>query len=528
MNSPMPSSEVERVLQECVQIISGHIIDTIRQNKLGPDWASRCADQLLAPEESSSDFSLRARMEAIGGQDLVAVFANRVSPILVEKRVSENSLLHHIIHNSAIIRLKLSMSAAPLEMEGYVSNSRSEYLETGESALPKSERPTRERESCIVICSDVHLGTAASQDKNFYDRLTRVSEGDTVVLLGDILDFWIFDGDDLAGDLVDRIIGEWERLWDSLNQLSNKKGVTIRYVPGNHDAFVFLVEAYQHPELEWCRAILQRSEVFQEISRATLAKRMTHVASIHYPCFEMSLGNGRTLFTHGHYDNWFWRAIAGIPEDAMRDRPHLSTLLTTASIVYAHKHARGLRAIAARWEGLERIHHIEDVAISITNAVVRAYLAAEYQLRGAFTTAEDLCRLIDHALAIYCDDLAQVTSVPLTKVEQRKIRDSLKTLGKLHGRQADTDMMTIYSNTNAYLNSRGAPPNISLNRRVSSHPDGITTDQLSNYCDPDQLVFGHYHNPRMNSPAFDAGGFVLPLEGTYLVANGSGALEFGE
>jgi Calcineurin-like phosphoesterase len=92
-------------------------------------------------------------------------------------------------------------------------------------------------DSVASVSSDVHLGTRYSNHEEFYDWLKSRPPGQTVVLLGDILDFWIFSRLDRQDSFVNRIVAEWERLWNVLSKL-NAKGTELHYVPGNHDAFV--------------------------------------------------------------------------------------------------------------------------------------------------------------------------------------------------------------------------------------------------------------------------------------------------
>lgn len=79
----------------------------------------------------------------------------------------------------------------------------------------------------ILVVSDVHLGYYASNSRSFRDFLggqcKSLGKNDTLVLLGDIFDFW--RRNNVAVALENEII------FHSLENLDAK----IHYVVGNHD-----------------------------------------------------------------------------------------------------------------------------------------------------------------------------------------------------------------------------------------------------------------------------------------------------
>ncbi|MEZ5922745.1 MAG: metallophosphoesterase, partial [Parvularculaceae bacterium] len=119
----------------------------------------------------------------------------------------------------------------------------------------------QEQEARVVsICSDVHLGTKYAKKNDFYHWLESRRADEKVVLLGDILDCWIFSKYDDEEDLAERVIAEWTELCTALSRL-HKQGTEIHYIPGNHDAFVFFIEMADL--VPWCQKVMERSQEFE-------------------------------------------------------------------------------------------------------------------------------------------------------------------------------------------------------------------------------------------------------------------------
>ncbi len=355
------------------------------------------------------------------------------------------------------------------------------------------------------VCSDVHLGTKYSEKKNFYQWLKQRRPHETVILLGDILDFWIFSKHDDKDNLLRRIVAEWEQLWTVLARLQ-KQGTQIHYIPGNHDVFVFFIETADL--LPWSKAVMAHSKEFQFIKKAIGSRLMREVASIHYPFYQVEVGGLKVLFTHGHYEEWYWRQVAGFS-----DAPVESALfLTTASIVLAHKYARIVRRAVNETDWLKRVHGIEDAAISITNSIVRAHAAAH---RSIEREPQKAVKLIDLALSIYFHAKSNIS-----KSEWIAIRDALLSLGDIQGRQVPKDLQAIWDNTMKYLGRSRRERSVTVER----DPRTTSFTSFSNFLTPDRLVFGHYHIPREDDKAYDVGGFVKPIS-TYFIVRGDGSID---
>src|SRR6478736_2971357 len=89
-----------------------------------------------------------------------------------------------------------------------------------------SSEPRRVR---TLFLSDIHLGTRGCQADKLLDFL-RHYEADTIYLVGDIVDGWQLRSawywPQLHNDVVQKLLRQ------------ARKGVRLRYIPGNHDEFL--------------------------------------------------------------------------------------------------------------------------------------------------------------------------------------------------------------------------------------------------------------------------------------------------
>jgi hypothetical protein len=175
------------------------------------------------------------------------------------------------------------------------------------------------------------------------------------------------------------------------------------------------------------------------------------------------------------------------------------------SIVFAHKHARLLRRSVNELDWLRRVHGIEDTAISITNAIVRAYGEA------ILKNPANAVNVIELALSIYFGGRPAISAN-----EEIKIRDALLALSQLRGRDMPNNMKGIWKETMNYLKKASSGKNIDLN--CSSEGEKPQFSRFADFLRPKQrLMFGHYHQPREADPAYDAGGFVGSVKTSFTV-----------
>ena len=143
----------------------------------------------------------------------------------------------------------------------------------------RAERLTTLRPTCYLY-SDVHLGRGDSHRDHFFRLTEHHVKGDSLVLLGDILDFRLFASNDDDGRLVERVAAEWRELWQHLAALA-KRGVTISCVPGNHDVFVFILEAVPH--FSWTQRLLDRTPMLRTLYEAVRGIMFSTIGRVNYP-----------------------------------------------------------------------------------------------------------------------------------------------------------------------------------------------------------------------------------------------------
>ncbi len=91
------------------------------------------------------------------------------------------------------------------------------------------DRVSGARKVRTIFISDVHLGSRGCQAERLLDFLRRF-EGDTIYLVGDIVDGWQLKSSwywpQLHNDVVQKILRQ------------ARKGARVIYIPGNHDEFM--------------------------------------------------------------------------------------------------------------------------------------------------------------------------------------------------------------------------------------------------------------------------------------------------
>lgn len=341
----------------------------------------------------------------------------------------------------------------------------------------------------VVVCSDVHLGTNKSNRQAFYQWLDSQSTVE-VVLLGDILDVWLYGKGLDDAELVRIVSAEWKDLYTHL-VAARSRGCSIHFIPGNHDAFIYYVEASNNEP--WVADVLRLTPVLKSLKRAIKGAELLSVAQLHYPCYRMQLAGKTLLFTHGHYSSWFWRLLAGL-DDGNLD---LDTALVTASVSLAHKHARLLRRMNNEWDWLQKTHLIEDTAIAITNAVLSAYHGANEMLNGK---QGELIEIVDKAMALYFGGKADVSAV-----EELNLRTALLHMVQ-NRREHSLQLSAIREDHTRFLNRAKRTSNIDL--ATSEFGIDVKRTALSDYAEFDILIFGHYHDPRDADGIHDSGSFV--------------------
>lgn len=358
-----------------------------------------------------------------------------------------------------------------------------------------------------AVGSDVHLGTTHAAQNQFFEWLDQRTSGEEVVLLGDILDLYLYTNRNQTISLVDRVEAQWETLWTHLDRVA-QRGVVLHYVPGNHDFFTFLVEAYDH--VEWARIVVDRVPELLELHEKTSQYRLSTVVTLHYPFFELTPGNARVLLTHGHYARWGWRLAAGIPEGCAAP---LGTFLTSLAVALAHKHAVPLRRLNNEKDWLFRAAGIEDAGIAVTNAILVAYEGAEELAR---TSQEKFAAVLDKAVALHFGQNPR-----MSKAEKYKILDSLLALHHSQGMLKGEDSLSgIWTNSIDMLSKYPDDESVTLHQQPGTP---VSRRPFKSFLTPDKLVVGHYHVPRQGESVYDVGGFVGDIT-TWLAIQNDGTI----
>jgi UDP-2,3-diacylglucosamine pyrophosphatase LpxH len=337
-------------------------------------------------------------------------------------------------------------------------------------------------------------------------------KGDTLILLGDILDFWIRGNE--GHWPKDRVVGSWKTLYRELAPL-RKREVDVHYVAGNHDSFLFYLEAGY--AFEWTDIVLRKSQALTDVFHETARYRMSKVATVHYPFYKLTLSPEAApkitiLFTHGHTNERYWRVISGMPESS----PSTKAFVTALTTALSHRFAYPLRAVGQISEhGLRRV---TDTGLQITNAVVTAY----YLTKGKRVddNLEEFARLLENAFRDYFDDASRKESdaldikAALLTVQQFDERSDLVPF-----RDLTREMLRREAHRDSNFTIRYVAP---TGYMAMSH---MPYNELTEF---DRFVRGHTHEASQNEedPAdacYDTGCFAYKKEKyTFLQINPDG------
>ncbi|SOE87720.1 Calcineurin-like phosphoesterase [Burkholderia sp. YR290] len=340
------------------------------------------------------------------------------------------------------------------------------------------------------ICSDIHLGTKSSRSEAFYRWLADQEER-RIILLGDVLDLWIYSRTQKDIDLAGYVALEWIALWEALAR-ARDRGCTIDFIPGNHDGFAYFVESCLSDD-PWSISIVRKTPLLDAILSKTMKYRLVDVADIHYPFLKLNVGTNHILLTHGHFASLGWRLVNGLPDI------EIPAWLTSISTVLAHKNARILRRFNNEKDWLLRTHRIEDTSIAITNALLSAYEEATSMLRN---DPEGLVNLVDTAMALYFGGF-----VKISKTERERIREAFLFM-RLDPRDHKQDLEDVRRQHRNLLGWR--TDNVSLSKNGGSLVRTLLP--FSAFQDFDTFAFGHFHDPRATEDIFDSGAYVDHVE----------------
>lgn len=359
------------------------------------------------------------------------------------------------------------------------------------------------------VVSDVHLGIQPSAYDRFDDVLALCRRGDRLILLGDVLDFWIAGLDEK--EEKETVRREWRRLFGLLAELHND-GVEIHYVPGNHDPFVFTLHTVDR--MKWGEALSKRSAVVRGLA-ADLAKecRLTKVLTIHYPYLVLEIGGERWLFTHGHMHEWLWHLFT--PSTAgLAESPSAWAGVTALATAFAHRYASQLRAGFLTKEALGGAEQwVSDAGVLITHRVIESLETARDALRAR--NWEGFANELELAFIDY-------TSANPDDPRVGPIRAGIE---QLLASYRSRDLQEVSERERAWMKAH--PNNFTFTCHVDdprSDEIALEATELRHLGDYKHFVCGHFHQPRLltGPPVLADSGMVLAGGYTALQINDDG------
>lgn len=343
---------------------------------------------------------------------------------------------------------------------------------------------------CWVV-SDVHLGLATGNRDAFSDLLDACESGDRLILLGDILDFWIHL--EHEADLEEVVAAEWRLLYTQLADVG-KRGVSVTYVPGNHDMFVFVLEGVGH--LDWCSSLVARCPSLARLRQDLADYPLSSVCEIQYPFLKLEFNGVGTLCTHGHAHELLWHFLTGNPyEDGM-----ILAFIQTAATVLAYRFARQLRGVfnLALNAPTEWVRHTTDVAMAITNRHLTNFSSQKARL----DTRQHRIQFVESLVQEFERLTSSSDRNEIIAIDAARAFDQLT-------KWSNASVAEIRQETSRYLsvNQTG------LNYRIwalTEFQSAMSTLPFGRIGAFNQFLCGHYHMPRDQFPDYDSGCFLRP------------------
>ena len=351
------------------------------------------------------------------------------------------------------------------------------------------------------VCSDVHLGLPFSREDFFYkDFLPRLQPGDELILLGDILDYWISARDVQLSTAVDSCKDLHNRL-----VILKRNGIKIKYIPGNHDSFVFYVESRTVPDFYWSEWLFQHCEIFNELHSATREYRLSEVCDIHYPFYRVQIGQKSILFTHGHWVELTWRILAGdvqrfIP---VRRLPKFWVVAAALNTCLVHKYADSIRRLYNRYIDHDDAFELTRLAEDISYCVLAEALN-DRAVRNTWAGRRPTDVPDNNAIGEMYERQDIAFQQELDGYETRT-RRACKERGKKLLQQwlredPPTEQVTKVKRA---LNSQRYAYNYAITSENGKTK--VAYEELSHLANFDVLIFGHFHKPRFVANACDDG-----------------------
>ena len=349
------------------------------------------------------------------------------------------------------------------------------------------------------ICSDVHLGISHSDRKSFEDFLGLPQDGDTLVLLGDILDFWI--SNEGPADQLKTFVQYWKVLYNLLGALK-KRGVRIFYVPGNHDSIVFYGECAANRRPYWGDLLREYCATYRDLVMDTAGYRFPEICEIHYPFLLQNVGTRKFLFTHGHWTQFFWKLFG--QDLATTSRPQFWPILKGIANCITHENAGLIRRLFLKYypnaDDFELAKRTQDLG----------YCIVARHLKNS--TAKTVFHKDGPAREPSFRDVGEVAN---GLREQMDDQSSLEALYQL-GCKAEGDKLLEQWSKNEPPEEQIDPVAIALSfgdaknyRLFNDKSIQVEDVSISTFQGFQYLVFGHFHKPRSNDKATDTGCMLI-------------------
>lgn len=415
---------------------------------------------------------------------------------------------------SAIAQLSVKRNPAGSFRDGFISASIEEVVDRLDKLVEPDERLKSWRElfefhgaallreiegqllefdaghRCWVV-SDAHLGLAGGNDEAFSNVLDACETGDRLILLGDILDFWIHL--EHQSDLEEAVAAEWRLLHARLAAL-RERDVSITYIPGNHDMFVFVLEGVGH--LDWCSSLVARCPSLARLRQDLADYPLSSVCEIQYPFLKLEFNGVSTLFTHGHVHELQWHFLTGNPyEDGM-----ILAFIQTTATVLAYRFARQLRGVfnLVLNAPTDWVRHTTDVAMAITHRHLNMYSSQKSRL----DTRQHRAQFVESLVR----EFERLTSSPdrneVRAIEAARAFDQLQKWSDAHVAEIRDDTLRYLKRNATGLNFRIWP--------LTEFQSAMSTLPFSGIGAFDQFLCGHYHMPRDQFPDYDSGCLLRP------------------
>jgi predicted phosphodiesterase len=345
------------------------------------------------------------------------------------------------------------------------------------------------------IVSDVHLGSLLAKTGEFQNFLSLPKDGDVLILLGDILDFWI--STDTDEEHVDTFVKYWCVLHDWLTELS-KNGVKIFYVPGNHDSIVFYLECArleQPARPRWISELREWCGTYSRLLNETNKCRLADVCEIYYPFLRQDINGIFFLFTHGHFTESYWKLMGQAFGTNVKEV--FWPLLKGLANCLSHRYAREIRKTY-----LELYPDPDEIPLAKTTQDLGYCILAHELLesRGTVFHKDGPARQVEFGDVA---SLGQNLAKRLTDFKSVQTEECLK-----HGHEIMKDWQTEFPVENL-MNDIGLMIDQAelQSYRLGGTPV-LETSPIKSFQGFNRLMYGHFHMPRYTPFVVDTGGMV--------------------